>query len=32
MNRARALGVYEDDYGLRFAPRVNALGFPSDDI
>lgn len=28
-DRATALGVYEDQYGLRFAERLNAFGFPS---
>uniref|UniRef100_A0A7S2VDS8 Uncharacterized protein n=1 Tax=Entomoneis paludosa TaxID=265537 RepID=A0A7S2VDS8_9STRA len=31
-NRATALGVFEDEDGLRFADSVNALGFPMDDI
>ena len=31
-DRATALGVYEDDHGLRFADSVNALGFPSTDL
>ena len=28
--RATALGIYEDIHGLRFAPRINAFGFPND--